>query len=551
MKNILISCSSFLHETNGNWDKIYKDFTVEFSPYNKMFYSGKKYFAEINMIFLTDIIDHFDNSKKNIIDSKKKINHLIKLIKKNVKKKTNIIIGFSYYFLDDYILNLKKKNFFSELIQFFEDTLYKLAKEHRNLFVLDMDKIFAFHGYSKCFSQRNYYLINCRLSEEGLNFVTEELSKILKKITLPLKKVLILDCDNTIWGGVLGEDGIDKIQIGQDGIGKAFRDFQKTAKNLKKNGILIVLASKNEKKDVINVVKNHKSMVLKDEDIASYKINWEEKSQNIKKLSNELMLGLDSFVFWDDNPIERNKVRSKLPTVKVIEPNKDVSEWPKQLSEYIDFLNFNLLKDDSKKTLQYKQRDQFLEKKKIYEDERKFLKSIKVKIEIEKINKSNIDRAVQLSNKTNQFNFTTNRFDHKELYQKNKNGFIFLVKLKDIYGDHGKISLITSKTHNNYLIVDTFLLSCRILGRYVENYLINHLRKLAISKKLKGTIILFKKTEKNMPALNFINSIVGFKKLDTHQLRKLNISKKIYEKQSYSMYYLGNKEKIINADLYV
>jgi FkbH-like protein len=551
MRNILISSSSFLHETNESWDKISKNFNTEFSPHNKMFYSRKEHFAEINMVFLADILDHFDNSKKNLIDSKKKIKHLINLIKKNIDKKTNNIICFSHYFFDDYFLNLKKKNLLDEVISFFIENLYKLAKKYKNLFILDMDKIFASHGYTHCFSQRNYYLMSCRLSEDGLNIITNEVEKILNKIISPTKKVLILDCDNTIWGGVLGEDGIDKIQIGQDGIGKAFRDFQKVVKNLKNNGILIVLASKNEKKDVIKVVKEHKKMILKDEDITSYKINWEEKSKNIYELSEELMLGLDSFVFWDDNPIERNKVRSKLQMVEVIEPKQDVSEWPKQLNEYVGFLNFNLSKDDSKKTFQYKQRSKFLEKKKLFSDEAKYLKSIKVKISIEKLNTSNIDRAVQLTNKTNQFNFTTKRYTHKDIYEINKNGLVLLVKLKDIYGDHGIISLIIIKEQNNYLIVDTLLLSCRILGRYVENFLTDYLKKMAIRKKLKGTIFLFKKTEKNMPALNFINSIEGLKKLNLDQIKKLNISKKIYKDKSYSLYLINNKEKIINSDLYV
>ena len=243
-------------------------------------------------------------------------------------------------------------------------------------------------------------------------------------------------------------------------------------------------------------------MILRDEDITSYKVNWHDKSKNINDLSQELMLGLDSFVFWDDNPIEREKVRKKLPKIDVIEPEEDVSEWPKQLSEYIGFLKHSDVKEDNKKTQQYKQRDNFLEKK-LFEDEIKYLKSINVKLKIEKLNDSNIDRAVQLTNKTNQFNLTTKRYNHSDIINISKNSDVFLVKLKDIYGDHGIISLIIVKKFNNYAYIDTFLLSCRILGRYVENHLLNFLKKYSIKKKLNGVLIQFIKTKKKYSWFKF------------------------------------------------
>ena len=347
-----------------------------------------------------------------------------------------------------------------------------------------MDLLFANSGFNKSFSQRNFYLMNCRLSFQGLISLSKELSKFIKIISTTPKKVLILDCDNTIWGGVLAEDGFNKIQIGQDGIGKAFSDFQKVAKKIKNSGTLLVLASKNEKSDVKKVLNSHRNMILKDKDITSYKVNWEEKSKNILELSNDLMLGLDSFVFWDDNPIEREKVKKKLPSVHVIEPKKDVSDWPKQLSEYQGFMKINFSKEDKKKTIQYKQRDKFLEKKKLFNDELKYLKNIKVKIKKEKVNNSNIDRAVQLTHKTNQFNFTTRKYNHNEILYFNKKNYVTLFNLNDIYGNHGIISLLILKQFKDFLLIDTFLLSCRILGRYVENYILKYSQQLS-QKKLK------------------------------------------------------------------
>ena len=548
MKKILISSTTFLNDTNDSWKNLKKKYKLNFSPFGKVFYLDKKYSTQINLVFLPDILEYFNNANTNSKEYKTKINSFVKLIKKLIKnKETNYIIGISDFLFDDTIMHLKK-NISLDLKSYFLNELYNLSKNFKNLFIFDLDKIFLYTGLKNCFSYRNYYLMNCRLSSEGLNILSKQIDKILININSTTKKVLILDCDNTIWGGVIAEDGLSKIQIGQDGVGKAFKDFQKVIKLIKNRGILIALASKNEKKDVLNVVKKHRSMILRDEDITSYKVNWDDKSKNIYDLSQELMLGLDSFVFWDDNPIEREKVRKKLPSVDVIEPDEDVSEWPKQLSEYLGFLKHSNLKEDIKKTEQYKQRDNFLEKKKLFDDEIKYLKSINVRINIEKLNESNIDRAVQLTNKTNQFNLTTKRYTHSDIINLSKNGDVFLVKLKDIYGDHGIISLMIVKKFNDLAYIDTFLLSCRILGRYVENYLLNFLKKYSIKKKLNGVLIQFIKTNKNTPGLNFLNSIKTLKKLSKKEI--LNDKKGIINFNKSSFFILKNQSKIIYSEIY-
>lgn len=548
MKKILISSTTFLNDTNDSWKNLKKKYKLNFSPFGKVFYLDKKYSTQINLVFLPDILEYFNNANTNSKEYKTKINSFVKLIKNLIKnKETNYIIGISDFLFDDTIMHLKK-NISLDLKSYFLNELYNLSKNFKNLFIFDLDKIFSYTGLKNCFSYRNYYLMNCRLSSEGLNILSKQIDKILININSTTKKVLILDCDNTIWGGVIAEDGLSKIQIGQDGVGKAFKDFQKVIKLIKNRGILIALASKNEKKDVLNVVKKHRSMILRDEDITSYKVNWDDKSKNIYDLSQELLLGLDSFVFWDDNPIEREKVRKKLPSVDVIEPDEDVSEWPKQLSEYLGFLKHSNLKEDIKKTEQYKQRDNFLEKKKLFDDDIKYLKSINVRINIEKLNESNIDRAVQLTNKTNQFNLTTKRYTHSDIINLSKNGDVFLVKLKDIYGDHGIISLMIVKKFNDLAYIDTFLLSCRILGRYVENYLLNFLKKYSIKKKLNGVLIQFIKTNKNTPGLNFLNSIKTLKKLSKKEI--LNDKKGIINFNKSSFFILKNQSKIIYSEIY-
>ena len=148
-------------------------------------------------------------------------------------------------------------------------------------------------------------MFRCRLSTLGIEIISEKLKEIIIKFNTTSKKVLLLDCDNTIWGGVIAEDGIENIKIGQDGEGSIFVDFQKAIKKIKDSGVLISLVSKNNKSDVENVLKNHDSMILKKKDIAIMKIDWNDKAENIKKIAKELSLNLNSFIYWDDNPLER------------------------------------------------------------------------------------------------------------------------------------------------------------------------------------------------------------------------------------------------------
>ena len=283
------------------------------------------------------------------------------------------------------------------------------------------------------------------MSVLGIEVLSKKINTIVESFHQTSKKVLLLDCDNTIWGGVIGEDGIEKIKLGQDGLGTSFKNFQKAIKKIKNNGVLICLVSKNNKKDVIDVLKNHKSMVLKEKDISTLKINWKSKSENIKEISKELFLSLDSFVFWDDNPIERNKIKSQIEEVEVIEPDPDVSNWSKQLLEYKGFSKFKITTEDKKKTKQYKLRSLFIEDKTSSKSEIEYLKKIKLLPKLDVIKKDNIDRAEQLLLKTNQFNFSVKRYKSSQLKNMNINYNCNLIKLTDIYGDHGHVGLIIYK----------------------------------------------------------------------------------------------------------
>lgn len=509
MKKIRISSTSYLFPSETSWDILKKKFDTSFSEIGSLFNFKKKTFDhEIMFFFLPDILEYHDLNKDNFSKNKIKIEIFLKKFETYLKKNTNnIIFAYSEFLFDNQIKFSRNTRYSLEIKNYLSKKINRLVLNHKNIYRVDLDYLFGNYGYEKIYSNRNFYLMNCRLSSYGIKILSKNILKYLEKIDIASKKLLILDCDNTLWGGVLGEDGINKIQIGQDGIGKAFADFQKVIKNLKNQGVLLAIASKNNLSEVKKVFRKNKNMVLKEEDIAIFKVNWNDKSTNIIEISKDLMLGLDSFVFWDDNPIERKKVKKKLKIVSVLEPDDDVSEWPKQLLEFDGFTKFSISKDDKKKTEQYKKRSEFIEKKNLINDEIKYLKSIKIKPQILKLNSSNIDRAVQMTQKTNQFNFSTKRYNHKGLQALKKKNQILLIKLNDLYGDHGIVSLVILKLKKDVIFVDTFLLSCRILGRYLENWILKKIQDFAKKNNAKYTIIDFKKTEKNYVVQEFIKRL--------------------------------------------
>ncbi len=550
---IEIKSTSYLLSDNASWNSLKKKNKLIFSEYNNIFSNPKsndKVQCEILVLFLKDIIDYYKVLKNEIKNEKKKIQLIIKLIKEKISiyEKKNFIISVSSYYYLNHLNSSKNKPLEKEIEFFLYKELYNLSKKHANLYVLNIDDLFSLHGLKNCFDERNYSLFRCRLSTLGLKLLSNKLSELIFGINNANKKVLLLDCDNTLWGGVIGEDGIEKIQLGQDGLGLAYTEFQKAIKKIQESGIIIALVSKNNSSDVMNVLENHKSMILKKKDIAAFKINWKEKSDNIRQLSKDLFLGLESFVFWDDNPIERNKVRNEISDIEVIEPEKDISYWSKQLLEYSGFSKFQVTKEDYVKTKQYKSRGIFLEKKKSSKNEITYLKKIKIKTKLISVENDNMDRASQLTEKTNQFNFNTKRYKIADIKKLKKNHLCFLVKLSDIYGDHGIVSFFILKKDKEILIVDLFLMSCRIMGRYLENWILSEIKKIAITNKKKDILFEFIPTKKNKDLINIFIKLNNLKKITKKKIEEKNLKLENRSKAEY--YILNTKQKITNLEIY-
>ena len=507
MNNIILSSSSFLIPNNISWDTLRKNHKLSFSNYNdwaNALIDAKQEDIFVLIIVLNDLFDSFDKNK-NINELIETLFHLLQNRLKKSKKLT--IFFFSNKNRKNIIRKARSTNLKNNLIDLIIKKFGVLEKKYSHFFLFNINDEFSNVGYDNAFDTRNWYFANCHFSTTGLSIISHAIEKIIFRADNAPSKVLVLDCDNTLWGGVIGEDNLDGIILGNDGIGKAFFNFQQEIKRLADEGVILVIISKNFEDDVWNVFENHSSMFLKKNDIVAWEINWNEKSQNLLKLSNELNLGIDSFVFWDDNPIERDKMKQILPNVKTVDVPVNVYEWPDLLKNMIEFSKFSITSDDLNKTKQYKNRAKFVRDSAKILDQKSYLRSIKLNPKLHNLEKSNIKRAVQLCQKTNQFNLRTKRhteYDLLKIFSKNKE-FCFMTNLKDIYGDHGIISLVClDEINSDYLFLDTFLMSCRVLGRNLEAWILQQSINRAKSYNYKYLVGEFIETKKNIFIKDFL-----------------------------------------------
>jgi len=346
----------------------------------------------------------------------------------------------------------------------------------------------------KNYNNRNYSILKFPFDISIILNFTKIIKKKINIINSKPFKLIILDCDNTLWGGVLNEDRFSDIKYINKKVDYSFKDFQKKLLNLKNKGFLLSLCSKNNEKDVWKFLKK-KKMELQKKDFILSRINWNEKSDNISFIVKNLNLRLEDCIFIDDNILEINKVKNKLKKINTFHL-KDLSQAKDFFENENRFNKFIISKDDLKKYKQYKLKSKFTEHISKDRNVASVLKGLKQKIKILNCGRTNMKRAEELFNKTNQFNFSLNRYKSNDLFNiLNKKKFeVKLFSLKDKFGDHGIIgSYILEKKKDDVLISD-FILSCRVLYRYVEQYILYNIIKQNSGKKVK---ILYKKTKVN------------------------------------------------------
>lgn len=386
--------------------------------------------------------------------------------------------------------------------------LFNLVKKSEHFKIVDVKGLLSEKGYDNLLDNRMHYLAKSPWNREGLNLLAHLYLRYIKAFKGIRKKCIVVDLDNTLWGGILGDDGMENLVLSNDGAGKAFYDFQRELLKLYKRGILLAINSKNTEEIVIETMQNHPYMVLKPKHFICMKINWNNKAQNMKEIADEINIGLDSVVFLDDSEFEREIVKKQFPEILTPDLPKDFSDYPTFIRnlDLFDFLN--LTGDDIGRNEMYKaniQRDQLKKSKIDIED---FYYSLGMVATIGKIESFHIPRIAQMTQKTNQFNLRTVRYteaDIREFYN-SSNHEVYFLSLADKFGDNGIVGTAIIHENIDHFFIDSFIFSCRALGRTAETALLNFIIRDLIKKEIPVLAGEYIPTKKNIPCKDFYES---------------------------------------------
>lgn len=386
-------------------------------------------------------------------------------------------------------------------------TLLKTFKNDQRIFIFDMDHTLARYGKNRSYNAKMYHLAKIELNEAAYPLLADELWRYIFASKANAKKCLVLDLDNTLWGGIVGEDGVHGIKIGHgDAEGEAYLDFQYAVRSLLNRGIILAICSKNNAEDVDEVFSERKEMVLQKNDFSTIQVNWDYKHINLQKIAAELNIATDSLVFMDDNPAECAMVREALPEVTSIHLSGTPSDFTATLMQLSTFEKLFITTEDIAKRDQYQQNAKRKQQQYDIGNIDDYLKSLGTKVLIEPASIKNLPRIHQLFSKTNQFNVTTLRYTLAEIegFLNNSNWHLNIVQVKDNFGDLGIVGLYLVENKANIARIDSFILSCRALGRGIESCIMNNIKQQFLLDGQHSSITgAFDQTAKNKPAADF------------------------------------------------
>ncbi len=365
----------------------------------------------------------------------------------------------------------------------------RVKSAEQGVLVLDLDDLAAQGGKSAWFDPALWHHAQLAISPVFAPLFGDHVGRMLAAIRGLSQKCLVLDLDNTLWGGVVGEEGLESIELGPgSAAGEIFSGFQEYLKSLKERGILLAVCSKNEMRAAMLPFQGHPGMKLRLEDFAVFIANWKDKASNIRQIAARLNIGLEAMVFFDDNPAERGWIREALPDVLVLEAPEDPARYADALSDSGYFEAVNLTEEDLQRVNQYAaqtQREALKEKTPTLDG---FLQGLGMQMTVSSFDGPGAARIAQLMNKTNQFNLTTRRYTEAQVLQRARANDVttFQFRLKDVYGDCGMISVViltpVQSSGGQELLIDAWLMSCRVFGRQVEfevlNQIVEQARKL-------------------------------------------------------------------------
>jgi FkbH-like protein len=391
-----------------------------------------------------------------------------------------------------------------------------LAAQKNNVLLCDVESIAAYVGRREWFDDRLWDMSKTFCNLEHLPLVAQAMVDIALAGSGKLVKCVICDLDNTLWGGIVGDAGPHGIEIASHGDGEAFYRLQKFLVTLRKRGILLAVCSKNDRANAVAAFERNPEMALKMSDFAVFVANWENKADNIRQIRDTLEIGFDSMVFLDDNPFERNLVRNFLPEVIVPELPEDPADYVRALSELNLFETTSVSAEDLSRAELYKVEAQRRIAQASFTDVTEYLKSLQMKVVLERFPAEKIARIVQLFARSNQFNLTTQRHTEAactQMMQDEANVIPLCASLSDQYGDHGLISIVVARPEGDALRLSDWLMSCRVLKRGVENYLMNHAVRIARERGLRWIKGQYIPTSKNSMVKEFYAQF-GFESSD-------------------------------------
>ena len=474
----IFDSGSELYLSNPDYVIIFQSSLKLLNRYNKLPDEQKKSFAAETLAHINELLSIINSriSARIIFFNFAEIND-------------NVFGNFANKLDFSFIYNLRKINL----------GLMDMCRELKYLFINDMNLLQSNYGYDRSFDAKLYVTADMVISLDFIPYAAKSIVDIILSLSGKVKKCIILDLDNTMWGGIIGDDGVENIQIGDLGIGKAFTQLQYWVKQLKQRGIILAVSSKNDHDVAKGAFDNHPDMVLKYEDFAVFKANWNNKAENIKAIQEFLNIGFDSMVFLDDNPFERNLVKSFIPELTVPDLPEDPAEYLVYLSKLNLFETSSYSEEDSGRSDQYRVEFQRSQVKEAFTNEDEYLTSLEMTSEFKPFDDYSIPRVSQLTQRSNQFNLRTQRYSENDIkvITASDEYLTFSFTLEDKFGHYGLISLIILRKENDSLFIDTWIMSCRVLKRTMENFVLNSIVNAAKSKGFSKLIGEFIPTAKN------------------------------------------------------
>jgi FkbH-like protein len=485
-----------------------------FGEWNQKIYDAKKFDSKSDLVVFAQRIEDFQRNPMGVLP----VNELSSIKQGIFDYLSNVRMFASNYegkvllfdFCQLFISTSLQHDPYRELTQIVNEEIKSLVAEVSNLHVVRYSDAVSRIGTNAANPGSFWFLGRSPLSSDGARELAVEIARTIVYARSNSIRLVITDLDDTFWGGIIGEVGVEGINIGGDYPGNVYAHYQLFLRELKENGVALAIASKNTEKIVIEALNSHPEMQLRENDFASIQVNWNSKADSITQISKELNISFENIIFVDDSPHEREEVRSRLSGINVPDLSDDAVIRVEQLSSEIRLSIGTLTEEDANRANRYLERKQRMSEQSKFESREAYLNSLQTRVTISKMNSYSENRILQLINKTNQFNFTTKRYNKKDLEQIISNGGnVLSISVEDKFSEVEIVGVLVLVTSEDVMVVDSFLLSCRVLGRGIEQAVLGWVINLARTIGHSRLVGMWIQSDRNTPTIGLLEQM-GF-----------------------------------------